>query len=200
MCCFLELFSSPSQNSNFVDKIRHLRVVDDDYIDKHFGTDSAQYQRETAFELMNGGNIGLSTVMIRNVQSKLKPGKKLIAIKFKCLSKERKIVHTVYMVFEDEGTKEYIPSPASYCTCENGAFFCSHMLCFLYIMSNIQVPWKSYSQEEIKEFNPDSRLLLQSKPCLIELILAKHHLQRQKSQLKRQSKRMCAHESISNSR
>lgn len=91
MCCFLELFSSPSQNSNFVDKIRHLRVVDDDYIDKHFGTDSAQYQRETAFELMNGGNIGLSTVMIRNVQSKLKPGKKLIAIKFKCLSKEARL-------------------------------------------------------------------------------------------------------------
>ena len=50
-------------------------MVDDGYIDRHFGVDSAQYERESAFVLLKGGNIGLCTMLVRNVKSEMKPGK-----------------------------------------------------------------------------------------------------------------------------
>ena len=97
-----------------------LETVDTNYIDRHYGTEHAQYERATALNLLTGSNIDLSTTSVRNVKSKLEPDKQLIVFKFKCLSKERGIVHTVYMVFENKEGGEYIPSPCSYCTCENG--------------------------------------------------------------------------------
>mmetsp|Transcript_40001 Transcript_40001/g.84021 ORF Transcript_40001/g.84021 Transcript_40001/m.84021 type:complete len:240 (+) Transcript_40001:1069-1788(+) len=51
-------------NNNYASKIRILKVVDDNYIGHHFGTGRAQYQQVTAFNLLNGGNIGLSTAMV----------------------------------------------------------------------------------------------------------------------------------------
>ena len=175
------------QNADYVTKLRILKTVDDDYIDHHFGTERAQYQRVTALELLNGGNIGLSTTMIRNVKSELKPGEELIAIKFKCLSEERSIVHSLYMVFENKPRGDYIPSPASFCTCENGAFFCSHMLCFLYIMRGIQVRWRERKKDDIEKMMPEDRRLLHSIPCLIENVLAETRIKRQMAQSNRQA-------------
>ena len=92
-----------------------IRKVDDDFIDEHFGTERAQYQRVTAMELLRGGNIGLSTLSVRNVTSKLRPNTKLIAMKFKCLSEARNSMHSVYMVFENaDGKNNFVPSPASH--------------------------------------------------------------------------------------
>ena len=166
-----------------------LKTVDNDYIDRHFGTNRAQYERQTAFRLLKGGNIDLSTVSVRNVKSKSEPDKKLIVFKFKCLSKERGIVHTEYMVFENKEGGEYIPSPASYCTCENGALFCSHMLCFLYIMRLIQVKWRQKTQQQIEELMPEDRRVVQSLPCLIEIVLGAEKMKRQMAQSNRQSKK-----------
>jgi len=166
-----------------------LKRVDDAYIDRHFGVDRAQYERETAFALLQGGNIGLTSLVARNVKSNLVPGKELIMFKAPCMSKERAIVHTLYMVFENEVNGDYIPSPASYCTCENGALFCSHMLCFHYVMRVFQTRWKSKTQDEIEKLMPDDRTLLHTIPCVLELILARTHLKRQQAQSKRQSKR-----------
>lgn len=126
-------------------------------------------------------------MMIRNVTSELKPGEKMIATKFKCLSEERSVVHSVYMVFENKDEGDYIPSPTSYCSCENGALFCSHMLCFLYIMRGIQVRWKEKSQEEIAKLMPEDRRLFQSIPCLVENVLAMKHINMQRAQSKRQA-------------
>lgn len=124
--------------------------------------------------------------MARNVQSKLKPDKKLIAFKFKCLSSERPIVHNVYMVFENDKDGEYVPAPASFCSCENGAYFCSHMLCFLYVMLGIQGPMVDMDQKQIEEFMPLDRRVVQAKPCLIENVLARSHIKRQEAQTERQ--------------
>ena len=61
-----------------------IRKVDDDFIDEHFGTERAQYQRVTAIELVQGLNIGLSSLSVRNVTPKLRPNTKIIAMKFNC--------------------------------------------------------------------------------------------------------------------
>ena len=163
--------------------------MDDDYVDRHFGSERAQYEKATAFALLDGGNIGLSTIKARNIKSNLHPGKNLIVFKFKCMSKERGLVHTAYMVFENKPGGEYIEAPDSYCTCENGALFCSHMLCFLYLMRCIQVGYKDKTQQEIEKLMPEDRRIVQGTPCLIELILAKGIIKRQKAQSTRQSKR-----------
>ena len=127
--------------------------------------------------------------MVRNVKSDLEPDKQLIVFKFKCLSKERGILHTEYMVFENREGGDYIPSPASYCTCENGALFCSHMLCFLYFMRCIQVRWREKTQQQIVELMPEDRRIVSSLPCLLEMVLAQGHIKRQMAQSNRQSKR-----------
>ena len=168
--------------------MRSLTTVDDAYIDRHFGTMRAQYERATAFSLLKGGNISLSSMKVRNVKSNLHPGKKLVVFKYKCLSKVRNVVHTEYMVFEKDGS--FIPSPDSYCTCENGAFFCSHMLCFLYLMSCVQVCWLEKTLDDIVHLLPESRQIIQSTPCLIEMFLANARLKRQMAQSNRQSKRL----------
>ena len=166
-----------------------LKLVDNDYIDRHFGTERAQYERLTAFRLLDAGNIDLSTVSVRNVKSKLEPNKHLIVFKFKCLSKERGILHTEYMVFENKPGGDYIPSPCSYCTCENGALFCSHMLCFLYIMRLIQKKWRKKTQQEIEALMPPDRRIVQSVPCLVEMVLGAERIKRQRGQFTRQSKK-----------
>lgn len=149
----------------------------------------AQYERLSAYQLLEGGNIGLSTIKARNVKSDLRPGKNLIAFMFQCLSSERPIVHNVYMVFENSTSGEYVPSPCSYCGCENGAFFCSHMLAFLYVVSIIQVPSSDLSQEELEKVWPVDRRLVQNVPCLIENILVKDKIRRQEKQFTRQAKK-----------
>lgn len=176
-------------NRDYVTKIRALRPVDDNYIDQHFGTERAQHCRETALDLLNGGNVGLSTVLVRNVKSKMRPDQELIAINFKCLSKERSITHSVYMVFENKKGGDYVPSPASYCSCEAGAFFDSHMLCFLYVMRGIQTRWREKTQEEIERLMPEDRRIVSGEPCLIENILAANNMKRQRAQSNRQLKR-----------
>ena len=178
-----------SQNNNFVNKIRQLRKVTQEMINEHFGTERAQYERDTAFVLLGGGNLGCcKTMKVRNVKSKLAPEKHLIVFTFKCLSKERAILHTVYMVFENADNGDYIPSPASYCTCENGAFFCSHMLCFLYFMRVVQSQWGDKTQKEIIELMPEDRRITANVPCLLEMVLCNDHIKRQTAQSKRQVK------------
>lgn len=136
----------------------------DDDIDRHFGAERAHYERETALRLLKGGNVGLSTVAVRNVKSDLELNKRLIVFKFKkCMSKERGILHTKYMVFENKEGGDYITSPASYCTCENGASFCLHLLCFLYVMRCMQVSWRVKRQHhQIEELMPEDRRIVHS--------------------------------------
>lgn len=98
-------------------------------------------------------------------------------------------MHNVYMVFENKEDGEYVPTPGSFCGCENGAFFCSHMLCFLYIARIIQVTAKDMSQEEIEEVMPEDRRVVQNEPCPIENILIKSTIKRQEAQTKRQAKK-----------
>ena len=161
--------------------------MDQECIDRHFGTDHAQCQKEKAYVLLDGGNIGMCTIMARNAESKVTPGEQLVAFKFKCLSSERPIVHSVYMVFENKEGGEYVPAPASFCSCENGACFCSHVLCFLHVMLGIQRPLANKSQEEIESFMPLDRRVIQGKPCLIENVLARTHIKRQEAQTNRQA-------------
>lgn len=166
-----------------------LKTVTTEYIDNHYGTDRAQYERSTAFALLEGGNIDLSTISVRNVKSKLEPDKQLIVFKFKCLSKERGIVHTEYMVFENKVGGEYIQSPCSYCTCENGVLFCSHMLCFLYNMGGIQKCWNTKTQQQIHDDMPSDRRGIQNIPCPVEMVLASTNVKRQMAQSNRQKKK-----------
>lgn len=182
-------FSSTLKNNDYISKMLMLKTVTDEYIDTHYGTDRAQYERVTALALMKGGNIDLSTISVRNVKSKLEPDKKMIVFKFKCLSKERGIVHTGYMVFENKEGGEYIQSPCSYCTCENGVLFCSHMICFLYIMGGIQKCWNRKTRQQIQDTMPDNRRVIQSLPCLIEMVLAPGKIKRQMAQSNRQAKK-----------
>lgn len=176
------------KNHDYTSKLsRSLKTIDDAYIDNHFGTESAQYERVSAYELLKGGNISLKSVKVRNVQSDLRPGKHLLAFVFQCLSAERSVVHNLYIVFENGADGEYVPSPCSYCGCENGAFFCSHMLCFLYVASIIQR--SNMTQEEIEKAMPEDRRLSQNIPCLLENLIFAHRLHRQKAQRARQRKR-----------
>ncbi|KAL9189536.1 hypothetical protein ACHAXT_009211 [Thalassiosira profunda] len=174
-------------NDDYVAMMRSLKLVDNDYIDRHYGTESAQYERATAMALLEGGCIGLSTIKARNVKSEMHRGKKLVAFMFQCLSKERgKFVHNVYVVFERDG--EFVPSPCSYCGCENGAFFCSHMLAFLYIVRIVQKPGGDMTKEEIEGDYPEDRRLVQNEPCLVEILMAKEKIRRQEAQSQRQKK------------
>ena len=162
-------------------------MVDDDYIDRHFGTEVAQYEKCKAFMLLDSGNIGLRKIKARNVKSAAKPGMNLIAFMFQCLSSERNVLYILCMVFVNVADGEYVQSPCSYCGCEDGAFFCSHMLCFLYVMRCIQ--WTTMSQNEFEEVFPEDHKIVQSMPCLIENIIVRDRLTRQMAQTKRQSKR-----------
>ncbi|KAL9188999.1 hypothetical protein ACHAXT_011489 [Thalassiosira profunda] len=159
-------------NHDYVTKLRGLKTIDDAYIDKHFGTERAQYERLRAFRLLKSGCILLKSIKARNVQSDLREGKHLVAFVFECLSSERKLVHNVYVVFENGEDGEYVPAPCSYCGCENGAFFCSHMLCFLYLASIVQRG--DLSQTEFEEVMPVDRRTLFNIPCLIENIIGAH--------------------------
>lgn len=161
-----------------------------DYINEHFGMERAQFERDTAALLFKGGNIGCETSMnARNVKSEHVPGKQLVAFAFKCLSKERNIVHTVYMVFENKEGGDYIPSPCSCCSCENGAFFCSHMLSFLYFMRAVQTSWSNKTQQQIQELMPEDRRITAREPCLLEMVLVANRIKRQMGQSNRHSKR-----------
>ena len=113
----------------------------------------------------------------------------LVAFMFQCLSSERSVVHNVYMVFENKPDGEFIESPCSYCGCENGAFFCSHMLAFFYVARGIQVPNRDMSQEEFEEMMPEDRRITQTEPCLLENIMVRDKIKRQEGQSKRQAKK-----------
>lgn len=163
-------------------------LVDDEYVSRHFGTERAQYTREKALNLLKGGYVDASSIRIRNVKSDLRqPGESLIAVKFQCLSSERGILHNVYVVFENKNGGEYVPTPCSYCGCENGAFFCSHMLCLLFFLRLVQTT--TLSQSEYEEILPEDPKITQSSITLIANIIAMDKLKRQKAQSKRQSKK-----------
>lgn len=183
----INMFLFLLQSRDYTPKLRTLLEVNDNYIDKHFGTESAQYERVSAFQLLNGGNLGVKSIKVRNVRSGLRPNTNLLAFGFDCLSSERSIVHRVYMVFENKEGGEYVASPCSFCSCESGAFFCSHMLCFLFYVRIVQrAVW---SQEDVESVMPLDRRLMQNSPCLIEHILMDDKIRRQRAQTERQRKR-----------
>lgn len=167
--------------------MRSIKAVDDAYIDRHFGTERAQYQRAKAFAVLKAGNIGLSTIKVKNVQSKERPGKHLVAFTFQCLSSHRSVVHNVYVVFENNSEGEYVPSPLTYCGCENGAFFCSHMLVFLYLVRCVQR--NDLSQDEMLKILPEYKKIALNRPCLIEFTLMHDKLKRERAQVMRQNKK-----------
>lgn len=127
--------------------------------------------------------------MVKNVKSEMRKGVNLVAFKFQCLSSVRNVLHNVYVVFEnrEDGSGEFVPSPCSYCGCENGAFFCSHMVCFLYIVRLVQRT--TLSQEDFEKTYPEDRRIVQSYPCLIENIMMRDKIKRQEGQSKRQAKK-----------
>ena len=188
----LQLLSSVSvslsQNRDYFSKLQSLKVIDDDYVDRHFGTEEAQHIRERAFLLLKGGNIDKSSIKVRNVKSDLRaPGEHLVAVQFKCLSSERGILHNVYVVFENKPDGEFVSAPCSCCSCEDGAFFCSHMLCFLWKMRLVQKV--KMSQDEFEDCLPENPQVVQAVPMLIENVFAMDKLKRQKGQSTRKKKK-----------
>lgn len=117
----------------------------------------------------------------------MRPGVNLVAFMFQCLSSSRNVIHNVYMVFENKNDGEFVASPCSFCGCENGAFFCSHMLCFLYIVRCIQR--KDMNQEDFEKTYPEDRRIVQSYPCLLENIMVRDKIRRQEAHTKRQAKK-----------
>ena len=122
--------------------------------------------------LLEGGNIGLCTTKVQSINSEMRPGENLVAFMLQCLSKDWLLVHNMYVVFENMEDEEYVPPPCSDCGHKNGAFFCSHMLCFTYITRIVQRAI-TMGQEAFENVMPVARRLLQYIPCLIENILAK---------------------------
>ena len=143
--------------------------------------------RHSSCSKFKGGNISLKSIKVRNVQSDMRSGKKLVAFAFQCLSAERSVVHNLYMVFENSKDGGYVPSPCSYCGCENGAFFCSHMLCFLHHASIIQRC--NMTQEEIEKVMPVDRRLSQNIPCLLANLALEDKMNRQKAQRNRHKRK-----------
>lgn len=121
---------------------------------------------------------------MRNVKSDLRAsGEHLLAMQFKCLGSSRGLLHNVYVVFENKDDGEYVPSPCSYCSCEDGAFFCSHMLCFLFFAHLVQST--ELPKEEFEAALPENPEVIQACPVLIQNIIAMDKINRQKGQKKR---------------
>lgn len=175
------------QNHDYFTKLKSIKFIDDDYIDRHYGTKRAQTVRERALCLLKGGNIDYKSLRIRNVKSDLrKKGEHLVAIEFKCLGSTRKILHNVYVVMENKDDGEYVSAPCSYCSCEDGAFFCSHMLCLLFFAHLVQA--SELSQDEFEDVLPENPAITQACPVLIQNIIAIDRLRRQKGQADRKRK------------
>lgn len=158
--------------------------MDDDYIDCHYGTERAQTVRERALNLLKNGNIDFKSIKVRNVKSDLRAaGEHLLAIQFMCLGSSRGLLHNVYVVMENKDDGEYVPSPCSCCSCEDGAFFCSHMLCFLFFARLVQST--ELSKEEFEAALPENPEVTQACPVLIQNIIAMDKINRQKGWKKR---------------
>lgn len=110
------------------------------------------------------------SLRIRNVKSDLRrKGEHLVAFQFKCLGSTRGVLHNVYVVMENKDGGEYVPSPCSYCSCEDGAFFCSHVLCLLYFMHLVQ--GTELLQDEFEAVLPENPAITQACPVLIQNIV-----------------------------
>lgn len=83
---------------------------------------------DLALLLLKSGHLDLATLEAMNVSKYLVEGTQLIAIRCNCLSSERSVVHKVYAVFQDKMNGDYIHSPCSVCSCNDGMFFV-HMKC-----------------------------------------------------------------------
>ena len=175
------------QNHDYFDKLKTLSPIDDDYVDRHYGTENAQTVRERALHLLKSGNIDCKSIKVRNVKSDLRAaGEHLLAMQFKCLGSSRGLLHNVYVVMENKDDGEYVPSPCSYCSCEDGAFFCSHMLCFLFFAHLVQST--ELSKEEFEAALPENPAMTQACPVLIQNIIAMDKMNRQKGHNKRKRK------------
>mmetsp|Transcript_2100 Transcript_2100/g.3218 ORF Transcript_2100/g.3218 Transcript_2100/m.3218 type:complete len:677 (-) Transcript_2100:130-2160(-) len=171
-------------SKGYFDKLRSLKFIDDDYIDRHYGTKHAQTVRERALRLLKSGNIDLKSIKVRNVKSDLRTaGEHLLAIQFNCLGSSRGVLHNVYVVMENKDDGEYVRSPCSYCSCEDGAFFCSHVLCFLFFARLVQ--GTELSKEEFESVFPENPAITQACPVLIQNIIAMDKINRQKGQSSR---------------
>jgi len=131
--------------------------------------------------LLKGEHIQNFSICVWNVKSDIRePEKKNAAVKFKRFSLERSLLHSVCIVFENKGGDEFIPALCSYCGCKNCAFFCSHMLCFLFyvrIMKNAQL-----SQDICENKFCEDLRITQAIPVLIENTIAMDKLMRQQVQ------------------
>ena len=74
--------------------------------------------------LLEGGNLNPMSIECLNVKSKINDNA-CILLRVECLSSERSIIHTVHAVLEDEPDGDFLLSPLSTCSCEDGSLLLS---------------------------------------------------------------------------
>ena len=137
--------------------------------------------RERALLLLKGGNINPLSIRCCNVTSKI-DNSPCVLMRCEALSSVRSVIHTVHAVFEDKESGDFLSSPLSTCSCEDGSLFCSHMIAFLLLLGLVQ---RSESQMEFEREYPVSPELTQAEPVLIENLHALDIFNRQQGQAKR---------------
>ena len=139
--------------------------------------------RSRAMLLLKGGNINPCSIQCCNVTSKIDNSSCLL-LRCEALSSVRPVIHTIHAVFEDKEDGDFLSSPLSTCSCEDGSLFCSHMIAFLLVLGLVQ---RSDSQKEFEKGYPVSPKLTQAEPVLIENLHAFDIFNRQQAQTKRQA-------------
>lgn len=108
----------------------------DDLLNAKLGA-MLQNTKGRATLLLYGGNMNPKSIQCLNVTSKISCDP-CIMFRCDCLSSERSVIHITRAVFKDVEGGDFLLSPHSTCSCEDGALFCSHMLAFLLLVSIIQ--------------------------------------------------------------
>jgi len=145
--------------------------------------------RGRALLLLEGGNINPRSIVCCNVTSKI-DNSPCVLMRCEALSSKRSVIHTVHAVFEAKEGGDFMSSPVSTCSCEDGSLFCSHMIAFLLLLGLVQ---RSDSQEEFERCYDVSPALTQAEPVLIENLHALDNFNRQQAQAKRQAEKKRKH-------
>ena len=120
-------------NNDYFSLVMKLKEVTDDYLnDKLEG--SLPGIRGRASLLFEGGNLNPSSINCCNVKCSI-TGKSCVLMRCEALSSKRSVIHTIHAVFENTENGDFMPSPLSTCSCEDGSLFCSHMVAFLVMIS-----------------------------------------------------------------
>ena len=111
---------------DYLEVLKRVEKVNDDMIDRHLGDrrHSRPSIRKRVQVLVTGGHFEPKTIKCRNVESSA-DGSPHILVTCDCLSSTTSVMHTLYAVFEDKGSREYVVDLSS-CSCKKGELFYSH--------------------------------------------------------------------------